>query len=68
MFNNITDKDIVDIIKEIKKDGLSDDINMAVIKAGGAKLRLELMKIINKSIEEDRVPLQWKTSTVIPIQ
>lgn len=66
-FRMIKEEDIIDIIKEIKKDNSADEITMNIIKAGGAVMRREIMKIINKSIEEAIVPDRWKISTVIPV-
>lgn len=66
-FRHITIDDIKKIIKTLRKDNSIDGIDKKIIKFGMPVIGNELMNIINKSIDEGKVPNKWKGSLVIPV-
>lgn len=66
-FRHIAIDDIKKIIGTLKKNNSIDGIDKKIIEIGMPVIGKELMNIINKSIDEGKVPDKWKGSLVIPV-
>ena len=66
-FRRNTIKNIKKIIRTFRKDNSVDGIEKKIIQFGMPEIGKELMNIINKSIDEGKVPDKWKGSLVKPV-